>query len=149
MKRRIREEIFAQRRFRQLLVLLTVLSLILGLLIVPVESWSPESNIQTVEEGLWWAATTVSSVGYGDYVPVTTLGRIIGVTLQAAGVMMFGLLIGLVTETLNRHQEEVYWSREFERFTTLENQLTEVQKQLRYLVRSEVDHNEKLSEDEL
>ncbi|TWI56544.1 voltage-gated potassium channel [Pseudomonas duriflava] len=55
-----------------------------------VEAPNPESSINTAEEALWWAFVTVTTVGYGDFYPVTTLGRIVAVLLMIAGVGLFG-----------------------------------------------------------
>lgn len=41
---------------------------------------------------MWWAATTVTTVGYGDTVPVTPAGRGIAVALMIAGIAFFSVL---------------------------------------------------------
>jgi voltage-gated potassium channel len=56
----------------------------------------PESNIKTADDALWWAYATMATVGYGDRVPVTWEGRLIGALLMAAGVGIFGTLSGFV-----------------------------------------------------
>jgi len=40
-------------------------------------------------DALWWAFCTVSTVGYGDVTPVTTLGRLIAMTLMVTGIAFF------------------------------------------------------------
>jgi len=55
-----------------------------------VEAPNPESSINTPEEALWWAFVTVTTVGYGDFYPVTSLGRIVAVMLMVSGVGLFG-----------------------------------------------------------
>ncbi len=55
-----------------------------------VEAPNPQSAINTPEEALWWAFVTVTTVGYGDYYPVTTQGRIVAVLLMVSGVGLFG-----------------------------------------------------------
>jgi len=55
-----------------------------------------DGSIQTLGEGIWWAFVTVTTVGYGDYFPVTPTGQLV-----AVGVMIGGIaLIGVVTATL-------------------------------------------------
>lgn len=43
-------------------------------------------------DALWWAAATITTVGYGDIVPETVLGRAVGVLCMVLGIAMFGLV---------------------------------------------------------
>jgi voltage-gated potassium channel len=54
------------------------------------------ANIKTAEDALWWAMTTMTTVGYGDRFPVTTEGRLVAAVLMCAGVGLFGTLSGLL-----------------------------------------------------
>ncbi len=55
-------------------------------------------NIRDAHDAMWWAATTVSTVGYGDYYPVTWEGRLIAVLLMITGVGSFAAIAaGLVS----------------------------------------------------
>jgi voltage-gated potassium channel len=49
-------------------------------------------SIDTVGDALWWAITTVTTVGYGDTFPVTPAGRGIAALLMATGIALFGVL---------------------------------------------------------
>ena len=61
-----------------------------------IERQTPGANIQTFGEALWWAIVTTTTVGYGDFYPVNTTGRIVG-----AGLMIVGIgLIGTVSATV-------------------------------------------------
>jgi voltage-gated potassium channel len=53
-----------------------------------------DSNIRTAEDAMWWAFTTVTTVGYGDHYPVTSEGRMVAATLMAVGVGVFGTIAG-------------------------------------------------------
>lgn len=69
----------------------TVLLVVFGALtMLMVETPNPDSPINTAEEALWWAIVTVTTVGYGDYYPITTLGRVVAVLLMVGGVGLFG-----------------------------------------------------------
>lgn len=56
---------------------------------------APGGNITTAEDALWWALVTTTTVGYGDYYPVSTAGRIIAGFLMVTGIGLFGTLSGV------------------------------------------------------
>jgi voltage-gated potassium channel len=61
-----------------------------------IERQTPGANIQTFGESLWWAVVTTTTVGYGDFYPVNTTGRIVGAALMIVGIG----LIGTVSATI-------------------------------------------------
>ncbi len=61
-----------------------------------VEQDAPGSNIKTFGDALWWACTTVTTVGYGDRYPVTTQGRFIAVALMVVGIATVGAVTASV-----------------------------------------------------
>lgn len=64
------------------------------------------SNIKTPEDALWWAFVTMTTVGYGDFYPVTTAGRIIATFLMIAGISLFGTFTAYAA-TIFMEQEEL------------------------------------------
>lgn len=54
------------------------------------------ANITGAEDALWWAITTMTTVGYGDRYPVTPEGRFVAVILMVGGVGLFGMFSGLL-----------------------------------------------------
>lgn len=122
--------ILRTKRLQTALVSLLVLTAAIGVVITPVEKkFGKLTTFQTTEDGLWWAVTTVTSVGYGDYYPVTTPGRILGAILEVAGVTMFGIIIALVTVELFRSEQIFYWKRTVERFDRIEEKLLKLEKE--------------------
>ncbi len=56
----------------------------------------PTSNIKSFGDGLWWAVTTVTTVGYGDKFPTTSTGRILAVGLMLVGISLMGVITASV-----------------------------------------------------
>lgn len=123
------------KRLQTALISLVVLTVAIGVVITPLEKkFGNLTTFQTTGDGVWWAVTTVTSVGYGDYYPVTTPGRILGAILEVAGVTMFGIIIALVTVQLFRSEQIFYWKRTVERFDRIEEQLKKLEKVISSLV---------------
>ena len=72
---------------------------------------TPAMTFKAQALGLWWAATTITTVGYGDRYPTTTLGRLIAVGLMLIGIALLGVvtatIAGWFIERLRRVQETV------------------------------------------
>jgi voltage-gated potassium channel len=54
------------------------------------------SNIKSFGDGLWWAITTVTTVGYGDRYPTTTEGRFVAIALMIMGISLMGVITASV-----------------------------------------------------
>ena len=63
---------------------------------------------------MWWAVETVTTVGYGDAIPVTLVGRVIAAIAMVMGFVMLGLPVGIVAtafaEEIHRREFVVTWS---------------------------------------
>ena len=57
---------------------------------------APNSNIKNPEDALWWAFTTITTVGYGDKYPVTTEGRAVAALLMVSSVGLFGIFTAFI-----------------------------------------------------
>jgi voltage-gated potassium channel len=95
-------KIVVQRRAQSTLltaVLAAIVMLEIGaVLILDAENASPQANIITGIDALWWSIVTLATVGYGDKFPVTTAGRVIGVIVIVVGVGLFSALTSFLAQ---------------------------------------------------
>jgi voltage-gated potassium channel len=68
--------------------------------VLDAERGAPGANIRTLGDAVWWAVTTMSTVGYGDLYPVTPPGRVVGGVLMLGGLAVFGLATALLASWL-------------------------------------------------
>lgn len=71
-----------------------------SLMVLDAERGAPGSNIETIGEAVWWAFETVTTVGYGDYVPVTQAGRFFAVVIMIVGISVVGAVTATLSATL-------------------------------------------------
>jgi voltage-gated potassium channel len=81
-----------------------------ALAVLDAERGQPGATINTFGTALWWATVTICTVGYGDYTPVTTSGRVVAVGVMVGGVMLVGAVTASFATWLIdrlRNEEEV------------------------------------------
>lgn len=122
-------------RFRKILLALLGAVMVLGLLMAPIEKGAVGARINNEGDGLWFAITTVTGVGYGDMVPVTTGGRMVAVLLEVFGVVLFGAVMAFVSVELLRYQEDFNMRRILERLDEQDKKMEEIKKEIGYLVK--------------
>lgn len=77
-----------------------------ALLMLDVEKYAKGANIKTLGDVLWWAITTLTTVGYGDRYPVTPSGRLIAVLVMLLGVAMVGAITASIASWLVKADED-------------------------------------------
>ena len=80
-----------------------------GIGIYLIESPHEDAEITNLVDAFWWASATVTTVGYGDVVPVTELGRLMGIILMFVGIAIIGTFISalgalLIGSRLKKHE---------------------------------------------
>ncbi|MFC1864224.1 potassium channel family protein [Chloroflexota bacterium] len=63
------------------------------------------ASIQSFPDALWWAMSTITTVGYGDKVPITTAGRAVGYFLMLGGIAFFGAFTANLASFLIRGKD--------------------------------------------
>jgi voltage-gated potassium channel len=84
-----------------LTILLTILVLtVASVLVLQFEGKSPDANIKTGGDALWYSIVTITTVGYGDFYPVTPAGRVTAVFIMFMGVGIIGALASILASLL-------------------------------------------------
>ena len=80
---------------------MTILVLtVISILVLQFESRSPNANITTGGDALWYAIVSITTVGYGDFYPVTTAGRTTAIFIMFMGVGIIGALASILASLL-------------------------------------------------
>ena len=81
--------------------MLTILVLtVASVLVLQFESKAPNANITTGGDALWYSIVTITTVGYGDFYPVTTAGRVTAMFIMFMGVGIIGALASILASLL-------------------------------------------------
>ena len=86
------ERVFNSRRLRTILGVLIICILSFGFVFYLVEP-----QIKTFGDGIWWALVTITTVGYGDITPATTLGKFVAGTLMFVGLGLIATVTAIVS----------------------------------------------------
>lgn len=78
----------------------SLLVTVAALAMLDAERHATDPNIKTIGDALWWAVTTITTVGYGDRYPTTTEGRVIAVGLMIAGIALLGVMTATLASCL-------------------------------------------------
>jgi voltage-gated potassium channel len=92
------------RRLLGTLILFAGLLLFSGVLMYIAEGQVQPDKLGSVPQAMWWAVVTLSTVGYGDIVPVTATGKLIASITMFLGIMFFALPVSIIA---SGYQEEI------------------------------------------
>jgi voltage-gated potassium channel len=96
---RVLRSLFRRGNLRRFLVAASVIVLDFAVITYLYERHAPGSSIHTVGETVWWSFVTVTTVGYGDYVPVTPEGRISACFIMAIGLLTLAVITAQVASS--------------------------------------------------
>ena len=95
VRRQIREN-SAATAFLIVFFLIMLLLEFGGIAIIKVESMAADAKITTAQDAMWFIWQTITTTGYGDIVPVTGAGRLVGIIVMTAGTALIGTLTGFL-----------------------------------------------------
>lgn len=86
------KSIRSREGFRNFLLAVCIVIAVGGILIYAFEHNNEGSNITSLPDAIWWAIVTSTTVGYGDFAPVTVEGRAIATVLMVVGIGLLGVI---------------------------------------------------------
>ncbi|WP_075591109.1 potassium channel family protein [Labilibacter marinus] len=102
---------------KKLLIVGLLFYLALIYTIAIIEKSNPNANIKTFNDALWYSVVTLTTVGYGDFYPVTPFGKILGLSIILGSLGILGFLISEITYRFNAYMEKKktgYYGTKFE-----------------------------------
>jgi len=93
------------RELALLFLLLSICVVLFSSMVYFVDMSDPGSPFHSIIEAFWWSIVTMSTVGYGDYVPKTPLGKIVGVFCALMGILVIALPFPIIVSRFNYYYE--------------------------------------------
>jgi voltage-gated potassium channel len=98
-----------QFNYRKALITIAVLITLYGTFIwvlLDLEKGEPNSKINTLQDAMWYLVETLTTVGYGDALPVTYWGRMIGFVFLLSSLGVYGFIIGQIANFMSTLKEQ-------------------------------------------
>ena len=110
------EESPVQRQLQHLIFVVTAIGFAGGFIAYLFEQHASQAAcgdtcIDTLPQAMWWAITTATTVGYGDYAPVTPGGRVVAIFLMFTGIALYGLLTATLSQLIwTKRRSNAKWN---------------------------------------
>ena len=108
---------------RRVFPYLAVMTLVIGIGAGALVTVIAREDFPTLEDGIWWAIVTLGTVGYGDIVPETTWGRLVGIVVIVFGVTFISFLTATVTSLFVEAEQRPFREAEQEREVAAEAEM--------------------------
>lgn len=80
-------------------LVIAVLLIVISSIIYSIEKNAQPDNFASIPHAMWWTIATLSTVGYGDVVPQTLLGKVFGMIVMLIGIAMFAIPTGILVSS--------------------------------------------------
>lgn len=104
-----------------------------------VEASNPDSQINNMLDSVWWTVATVTTVGYGDVVPVSDAGRLVGIVYMLGGITILGMFLAQIRSSIlgknwlgkDTHSKEDNITNQIKRIEEKQDKLFDLVKELK------------------
>ncbi len=105
--------------FFTLAIFASIVIFVSSVLIYVMEANNPDSPIDTLFEAIYWSIVTISTVGYGDMIPVTFEGRVVALIVITSGIAVLAFTTSLVVSAFTEKLDEIREIKTIENITKL------------------------------
>ncbi len=102
-----------------------------------IESPNEDAQIKTMLDAFWWTTSTIATVGYGDIVPVTDLGKTVAMFYMFFGIAVAGIFLSIIgtryykKRVAPKEEQEINTKKILERIDDLEKSIKEIRDSLK------------------
>jgi len=93
-----------KKNLKYVFIVFLYLALVYSISIV--EKYSPNANIKSFVDALWYSLVTLTTVGYGDFYPVSTVGKILSLFVILGSLGLLGYSIGIISNLIHSYMEK-------------------------------------------
>ena len=120
------ETLFNSRRLRTILAALLFFIFLFGYLF-----YISEPEVRNLGDGIWWALVTITTVGYGDITPLTTVGRVVASSLMFLGLGLIATITAIVSAKFIQNFVDHHTNDDvLEKLDEMQLELDEIKKKL-------------------
>jgi len=120
------ETLFNSRRLRTILAALIFFIFLFGYLF-----YVSEPEVRNLGDGIWWALVTITTVGYGDITPLTTVGRVVASSLMFLGLGLIATITAIVSAKFIQNFVDHHTNDDvLEKLDEMQLELDEIKKKL-------------------
>ena len=120
------ETLFNSRRLRTILAALVFFVFLFGYLF-----YISEPEVRNLGDGIWWALVTITTVGYGDITPLTTVGRVVASSLMFLGLGLIATITAIVSAKFIQNFVDHHTNDDvLEKLDEMQLELDEIKKKL-------------------
>jgi len=98
-----------------------IIIFISAVMIYVMEANVPGSKITTLFDAFYWSLVTISTVGFGDYVPVTTEGRVVAMVIIISGIGVISFATSIIVSAFTEQLDEIREHRDLDSLSKLKN----------------------------
>lgn len=129
------KDLFRVYKIHKLLLAELVLIFTASVITPIFESGYQSAQIKNFSDSLWWALVTITSTGYGDFVPVSFGGKLIGTILMFSGFALYSISVGVFVLFIYRHRSKRNWQRTQIMLDVLHKKINRLEKQQNFLIK--------------